>query len=97
MFRLTIYLKFMSYKYTRPIIENYFFPLYPPLAIQNGKYNNISLIMGNNDYEQPICYEHPDMNYAQAIALISQSVGQKWLPSVIDYYNLNSCSSDLQC
>ena len=83
-----------GYKYTRPIIENYFFPLYPPLAIQNGKYNNITLIMGNNDYEQPICYEHPDINYTQAIALISQSVGQQWLPSVIDYYHLNSCSSD---
>jgi para-nitrobenzyl esterase len=81
-------------RYTRPIIDNYFFPLYPPLAIQMGKYNNISLIMGNNDFEQPICYDHPDMNYAQALTLITNSVGQKWAPFVVDYYGLNGCSSD---
>ena len=40
-------------RYTRSIIDDYFFPLFPPLAIENGTYNNITLIMGNNDYEQP--------------------------------------------
>ena len=42
-------------RYTRPIIDNYFCPLYSPLAIKNGSYNNISLFMSNNDYEQIIC------------------------------------------
>jgi carboxylesterase type B len=81
-------------RYTRPIIDSYLFPFYPPLAIQNGIYNNISLIMGNNDYEQPICFQHSDMNYGDALALISQSIAQKWIPSVVDYYHLNNCSSD---
>jgi para-nitrobenzyl esterase len=81
-------------RYTRPIIDNYFFPLYPPLAIQNGTYNNISLIMGNNDFEQPICYQHPDMNYTQALSYITSNVAQKWIPSVVDYYHLKSCASD---
>ncbi len=81
-------------RYTRPIIDNYFFPLYPPLAIQNGTYNNISLIMGNNDYEQSICVQYPDMNFTEAVALVTRTVGQKWIPSVVDYYHLNNCSSD---
>jgi para-nitrobenzyl esterase len=81
-------------RYTRPIIDNYFFPLYPPLAIKNGKYNNISLIMGNNDYEQPICLEFPDMNFTEAVALVARIVGQKWTPSIVDYYHLNTCSSN---
>jgi para-nitrobenzyl esterase len=79
---------------TKPIIDNYFFPLYPPLAIKNGKYNNVSLIMGNNDYEQPTCTQHPDMNFTDAVALVTQTVGQKWASSVIDYYHLNNCSSN---
>ncbi|CAF1688486.1 unnamed protein product, partial [Adineta ricciae] len=54
-------------RYTRPIIENYFFPLYPLLAISSGQYNNVSLIMGNNDYEQPICFEHPLMTSSEAL------------------------------
>jgi para-nitrobenzyl esterase len=81
-------------RYTRPIIDNYFFPLYPPLAIQNGSYNNISLIMGNNDFEQPICLDHPDMNYTAAVKVLTQSFEQKWIPLIIDYYHLNTCSSD---
>ncbi len=80
--------------HTRPIIDNYLFPFYPPLAIKKGIYNNISLIMGNNDYEQPICFQHPDMNYTDALTLISQSIAEKWIPSVIDYYHLNNCSAD---
>jgi len=81
-------------RYTRPIIDNYFFPLYPPLAIQNGTYNNISLIMGNNDYEQSICLQYPDMNFTEAMALLARTVGQKWIQSIVDYYHLNNCSSD---
>ena len=30
-------------RYTKPIIDNYFFPLYPPLAIQ--KWNNIIILV----------------------------------------------------
>ena len=80
-------------RYTRPIIDNYFFPLYPPLAIQNGFYNNVSLIMGNNDYEQTVCTQHPDMNFTDAVAVVTQTVGQKWAPFAVDYYHLNTCSS----
>ena len=49
--------------------------------------------MGNNDYEQPICFQHPHMNYNEAVALVLQAVGQKWIPLVVDYYHLRSCSS----
>jgi hypothetical protein len=82
-------------RYTRPIIDDYFFPLYPPLSIQNGTYNNISLIMGNNDYEQPICSQHPFMDFNEAVKLLTQSVDPKWLPSIIDYYHLTTCSLNL--
>ena len=81
-------------RYTRPIIDNYFFPLYPPLAIQNGSYNNITLIMGHNDYEIPVCYVYPDMNFTQAFALTTRTVGEKWAPFAAAYYHLNGCSSD---
>ena len=81
-------------RYTKPIIDNYFFPLYPPSAIRNGSYNNISLIMGHNDFEQAICLNHPDMNFTEALALISLSLREKWLPFLVDYYHLNSCSAD---
>jgi carboxylesterase type B len=87
-------LKVYIRRYTRPIIDNYFFPLYPPLAIQSGTYNNITLIMGYNDYELPICLQYPDMNFTEAVALVATIVGQKWTPSVVDYYHLNNCSSD---
>ena len=80
-------------RYTRPIIDDYFFPLYPPLAIENGTYNNITLIMGNNDYEQPICVQHPDMNFNDAMTILRQSIEEKWLPFIVDYYQLNTCSS----
>lgn len=81
-------------RYTRPIIDDYFFPLYPPLAIQNQTYNNINLIMGNNDYEQPICFHQPLMNYSEAITFLTSSLGRKWLPFIIDYYHLKNCSSN---
>jgi len=83
-----------SGRYTRPIIEDHFFPLYPLSAIKNGSYNNISLIMGNNDYEQPICYEHPDLNVSGAIEIVKQNVPSEWISFVLEYYNLNRCSSD---
>ncbi|CAF2523400.1 unnamed protein product [Rotaria sp. Silwood2] len=80
---------------TKPIIDGYFFPFYPPLAIQNGKYNpNITMIMGNNEYEHLICFENPDMNSTDAISMINQVIGPKWSPLVINYYQLNSCSSN---
>ena len=81
-------------RYTRPIIDQYFFPLYPPSSIHNGSYNNISLIMGHNDFEQPICNQHPDMNLTEAIRTVTENIGTKWAPFVIDYYQLNKCSSD---
>lgn len=80
---------------TKPIIDDYFFPFYPPLSIQNGKYNkNLSIILGNNDYEQPICFQAPDMNSTDVMAALISSMGQKWAPIVADYFHLNNCSSD---
>jgi len=81
-------------RYTRPIIDNHFFPLYPPLAIQSGNYNNISLIMGNNDYEQQICSKQPDMNSTVAMSTLISLVGSQWSLVAADYYHLNNCSSD---
>ena len=34
------------------------------------------------------------MNYTQALGLISQSVAKKWLPSIVDHYHLENCSSN---
>ena len=80
---------------TKPIIDNYLFPLYPPLAIENGIYNkDINLIMGNNDYEIAVCYVYSKMNFTTAVARLSQSFGEKWIPRIVDYYNLHNCSSD---
>ena len=83
-----------SYRFPSPLIDNYLFPLYPPLAIQNGTYNNVTLIMGNNDYEQAICTQYPDMNFNDSVKLLSQSIDPKLIPLIVDYYHLNSCSSD---
>jgi hypothetical protein len=54
------------------------FPMYPPLSIKNGRYNNICLIMVNNE----------------ALELITRSVEQKCISAIIGYYNFHSCSSD---
>jgi carboxylesterase type B len=84
-----------SYQDEKPIIDDYFFPLYPPLAIQNGTYNkDVNLIMGNNDFEQPMCSRYPNMNSTSAAALLTPFVKQKWLPIIMDYFHLNNCSSD---
>ena len=88
--------KIYADRYTKPIIDLHFFPMYPPAAIQNGQYNNISLIMGNNDYDLTLCLDHPDMNYTDALTLISQSIEAKWVPAVVDYYRLKNCSADRQ-
>ncbi len=49
---------------------------------------------GNPDYEQATCFDHPNMNFSQALATLSQNVAQKWIPAVVDYYQLKSCSAD---
>ena len=50
--------------------------------------------MGNSDYEQPICFQYLEMNSTDAIALLTQSVEQKWISIIVDYYHLKSCSSN---
>jgi hypothetical protein len=70
-----------------------YFPMYPPLSIKSGRYNNITLIMVNNDFKEPICFQHSDMTYNEALELITRSVEQKCISSIVDYYNLHSCSS----
>ncbi|CAF3811330.1 unnamed protein product, partial [Rotaria sp. Silwood1] len=80
---------------TKPIIDDYFFPFYPPLAIQNGKYNqNLTIIMGNNDDEYPACFGFPDMNSTDAVSMLTVPIGEKWAPIVADYYQLHNCSSN---
>ena len=81
-------------RYTQPIIENHFFPLYPPLAIERGTYNNVTLVMGYNDYEYGICSDYPHLNSAKAAELVTLLVGQKLTSSVVDQYHLKTCSSD---
>ncbi|CAF3715584.1 unnamed protein product [Rotaria sp. Silwood1] len=82
-------------RYTRPIIDNYFFPRYPPLAIKNGMYNkDLSLIMGNNDDEIAVCYAYPDINFNETVALLSQYVEEKWISRIVNYFHLKNCSSD---
>lgn len=85
-----------GYRQTKPIIDKYFFPSYPPLAIKSGIYNpNITMIIGNNDYEHAICFASRDMNSTAAIAMIYQSMGSKWAPRIVDYYQLKTCSSNV--
>jgi hypothetical protein len=51
------------------------FPLYPQSAIKNRTYNkDVSLIISNNDYKQPMCFQYLDMNSTYAIVLLTQSV-----------------------
>jgi carboxylesterase type B len=84
-----------GYSQTQPIIDDYFFPFYPPLAILKGNYNqNLSIILGNNDYEQPLCFQVPDMNSTDAMSFLITAMGQKWAPIVADYFQVNNCSSN---
>ncbi|CAF1588877.1 unnamed protein product, partial [Adineta ricciae] len=66
--------------------------LYPLLAISSGQYNNVSLIMGNNDYEQPICFEHPLMTSSEALTEIAATFPPERSPMIADYYHLHNCS-----
>ena len=80
----------------KSVIDDYFFPFYPPAAIQKGKYNkNINMIIGANKYEEPYYPIFPEMNSAFAVSIITDLVGQKRAPVVIDHYQLNSCSSNV--
>ena len=80
---------------TKPVIDDYFFPMYPPAAIKNGIYTkNVSLIMGNNDYEIALCSAYPDMNLTTAVARLSQSFAAKWIPRIVDHFNMSHCSPD---
>ncbi|CAF4958444.1 unnamed protein product [Rotaria sp. Silwood1] len=79
----------------KPIIDGYFFPYHPLLAIKNGLYNpNITMIIGNNEQEPLTCLENPDMNSTGAISVLSQTIPPQWLPSAVNNYQLNSCSSN---
>lgn len=82
-------------RYTRPIIDHYFFPKYPPLAIKNGMYNqDLNLIMGSNDNEIAVCYAYPDLNFNETVALLSQYIEEKFISRIVDYFQLKNCSSD---
>ncbi|CAF1364044.1 unnamed protein product [Adineta ricciae] len=84
-----------SIRQAKPIIDGYFFPFYPPLAIARGKYNqNINMIIGRNEYETTTCSSDPDMNSTSAIAVITQSVGQKWTDAFVNSSRMNTCSSN---
>jgi hypothetical protein len=51
--------------------------------------------MGNNDYEQALCFQVPDMNSTFAVSALIPSMGEKWAPIVADYFQVNNCSSNL--
>ncbi|CAF4563430.1 unnamed protein product [Rotaria socialis] len=79
----------------KPIIDGYFFPYHPLLAIKNGLYNpNITMIIGNNEQEPLMCLENPDMNSTEAISVLSQTMPIQWLPLTVNNYQLHSCSSN---
>jgi carboxylesterase type B len=79
----------------KSVIDNYFFPYNPQLAIQNGKYNqNISMIIGANKYEEPYFPIFPDMNFTFVEFVLTAILGQKRAPTVIDHYQLHNCSSN---
>ncbi|CAF4269203.1 unnamed protein product [Rotaria sp. Silwood2] len=52
------------------------------------------MIIGNNEQEPLTCLENPDMNSTGAISVLSQTIPPQWLPSAINNYQLNSCSSN---
>ncbi|CAF1208639.1 unnamed protein product, partial [Didymodactylos carnosus] len=80
---------------SKSVIDGYFFLYYPPLAIQNGKYNqNISMIIGANKYEEPYYPIFPEMNSEFAVSIITGILGQNRAPTAINYYQLNHCSSN---
>ncbi|CAM4780570.1 unnamed protein product [Rotaria magnacalcarata] len=80
---------------TKPIVDGYFFPFYPPTAIEKGKYNqNLTIMLGNNDYEHPLCFQAPDMNSTDALSILIQSIGQRWAPLVADQFQVKNCSSN---
>ncbi|CAF4825053.1 unnamed protein product, partial [Rotaria sp. Silwood1] len=65
-----------GYRPANTIVDGYFFPYYPPLAIKNGLYNpNITMIIGNNEQEPLTCFENPDMNSTKAIAMTNCNPG----------------------
>ncbi|CAF0737136.1 unnamed protein product [Adineta steineri] len=83
-----------GYHQTQPIIDDYFFPFYPPLLIQNGKYNeNLNIIFGNNYDDNTFCFSFPDRNSTDVYTILIPSMGQKWVPSVSNSYQINKCSS----
>ena len=84
-----------GYRQTQPIIDNYFFPYYPPLAIENDQYNkNLNLVIGNNDYEFTFCLDSPDMNSTDMITMLNGLLGEKWTSKIVDYFQINQCSSN---
>ncbi|CAF1447739.1 unnamed protein product [Adineta ricciae] len=84
-----------GHRQTKPVIDDYFFPFYPPLAIENGNYNeNLSLIFGNNNDENAFCFVFPQMNSTELNTLLVSSMGQKWVPVVTNSYRVNKCSSN---
>ncbi|CAF1903534.1 unnamed protein product, partial [Rotaria magnacalcarata] len=61
--------KTYGYRQTKPIVDGYSFSFYPPAAIEKGKYNqNLTLMLRNNDYEHPLCFQVPDMNSTDALS-----------------------------
>ncbi|CAF3735934.1 unnamed protein product [Rotaria sp. Silwood1] len=80
---------------TKVIIDGYFLPFYPPLAINKGTYNqDISMMIGRNEYESPMCFSNPDMDSTTAIALVTQGVGQKWAHVFVNDFQLKNCSAN---
>lgn len=80
---------------TKVIVDGYFLSFYPPFAITKGIYNqNISMVIGRNEYESPMCFSSPDMDSTSAIALVTQGVGEKWAPIFINDSQLSNCSTN---
>ncbi|UJR17267.1 hypothetical protein I4U23_004162 [Adineta vaga] len=80
---------------TKVIVDKYFLPYYPPLAIEKGIYNeNISMIIGRNEYESPMCFSDPDMNLTTIRQMLISGFGEKWTDIFIEHSQLSNCSTD---
>ncbi|CAF1312638.1 unnamed protein product [Adineta ricciae] len=84
-----------GFQQTKVVVDKYFLEYYPPVAIHKGIYNpNISMIIGRNEYESPMCFTYPDMNLTSVKEMLIQASGEKWAEVFIQDPEFKNCSPD---
>lgn len=82
------------------VIEGLVLPLYPSIALSQGKFMNVSVIQGNNLPDNwPACPFLPTMNSTVAVFYALSNLPLWGLdpvnaPTVVAAYNLTNCSAD---